>query len=53
MNYKSVALGTTAYTLVTFPLAVAWHVILFEEKYKAFGYFEGACQGLFLQSRPL
>ena len=41
MNYKSVALGTTAYTLVTFPLAVVWHVILFEEKYKAFGYFEG------------
>ncbi len=41
MNYKSVALGTMAYTLVTFPLAVVWHVILFEGKYKAFGYFEG------------
>ncbi len=41
MNLKLVALGTAAYTLVTFPLAVTWHVILFEEKYKAFGYFEG------------
>ena len=41
MNYKSTLLGTLAYTLVTFPLAVVWHVVLFEEKYRAFGYFEG------------
>lgn len=41
MNTKRVLLGTLAYTLVTFPLAVVWHVVLFEEKYKAFGYFEG------------
>lgn len=27
--------------MVTFPLAVVWHVVLFEEKYRVFGYFEG------------
>ena len=41
MNYKSTLLGTLAYTLVTFPLAVVWHIVLFEEKYQVFGYFEG------------
>lgn len=41
MNRKKVLLGTIAYTLTTFPLAVIWHVVLFEEKYKMFGYFEG------------
>jgi len=41
MNYKSTLLGTLAYTLVTFPLAVIWHVVLFEDKYHSFGYFEG------------
>jgi hypothetical protein len=41
MNHKSTLLGTLAYTLVTFPLAVVWHVVLFEEEYRAFGYFEG------------
>lgn len=41
MNPKLVLQGTIAYTLVTFPLAVVWHVVLFEEKYQAFGYFEG------------
>ena len=41
MNHKSTLLGTLAYTLVTFPLAVIWHVVLFEEKYHSFGYFEG------------
>ena len=41
MNYKSTLLGTLTYTVVTFPLAVVWHVVLFEEKYRAFGYFEG------------
>ena len=40
MNIKAVTLGTLAYTLVTFPLAVTWHVVLFEEKYIAFGYFK-------------
>jgi hypothetical protein len=41
MNHKLTLLGTLAYTLVTFPLAVIWHVVIFEEKYHAFGYFEG------------
>jgi len=41
MNNKLALLGTLAYTLVTFPLAVIWHVVLFEDKYHAFGYFEG------------
>ena len=41
MKFKPVLLGTLAYTLSTFPLAVIWHVLLFEEKYKEFGYFQG------------
>ena len=41
MNYKSTLFGMLAYTVITFPLAVVWHVVLFEEKYRAFGYFEG------------
>ncbi len=41
MNIRAVLLGTLAYTLVTFPLAVIWHVVLFAQQYRAFGYFEG------------
>jgi len=41
MNHKSTLLGTLAYTLVTFPLAIIWHVALFKDKYHSFGYFEG------------
>ena len=41
MNYKLILSGTLAYTLVTFPLAVVWHVLLFEETYRVFGYFQG------------
>lgn len=41
MNSKPVIFGTLAYTFVTFPLAVIWHILLFEEKYKGFGYFQG------------
>ena len=33
--------GAFAYTLVTFPLAVIWHVAIFKEQYQSFGYFEG------------
>lgn len=36
-----VALGTVAYTVSTFTLAVVWHVLLFEDQYIRFGYFEG------------
>lgn len=32
-------LGTLAYTIVTFPIAVVWHVVFFESVYLNFGYF--------------
>lgn len=41
MKPTQIILGTAAYTLVTFPLAVLWHIVLFEEKYRTFGYFQG------------
>ena len=41
MNLKKIALGTAAYTIGTFSLAVSWHVLLFEDRYRSFGYFEG------------
>ncbi len=41
MNTKKIALGTTAYTIGTFTLAVVWHVLLFGDRYRSFGYFEG------------
>ena len=41
MNIKLTLLGTLAYTLVTFPIAIVWHLLLFESQYQSFGYFEG------------
>ena len=41
MNIKKITLGTIAYTTGTFSLAVIWHVLLFEDRYRSFGYFEG------------
>ena len=41
MDARRVALGAVAYTLVTFPIAVLWHVGLFENLYRSFGYFSG------------
>lgn len=41
MNLRTILLGTLAYSLITFPLAVVWHIALFKEKYDAFGYFDG------------
>ena len=41
LNAKKLILGTIAYTVCTFSLAVGWHVLLFKERYEAFGYFEG------------
>ena len=41
MDAKRIALGTAAYTVVTFPLAVLWHVGLFKSLYQSFGYFSG------------
>ena len=40
MNVKKVVLGTIAYTIGTFALAVTWHILLFEDRYRAFGYIE-------------
>jgi hypothetical protein len=41
MDAKKIGLGTTAYTVGTFVLAIVWHVVLFEDRYRAFGYIEG------------
>ena len=41
LNAKKLILGTIAYTVCTFSLAVGWHVLLFRERYESFGYFEG------------
>ena len=41
MKTKQIILGTLAYTLVTFPLAVLWHVVIFKEQYQLFSYIEG------------
>lgn len=41
MQPGPITYGTLAYTLVTFPLAVVWHVVLFKALYMGFGYFEG------------
>ena len=41
INVKKLILGTAAYTICTFSLAVVWHIFLFNERYESFGYFEG------------
>ncbi|MCY3713584.1 MAG: hypothetical protein OXH02_09870 [Gemmatimonadetes bacterium] len=41
INARKLILGTAAYTVCTFSLAVGWHVLLFQERYQSFGYFEG------------
>ena len=41
MALKPVLLGTAAYTLVTFPIAIIWHILLFEQFYLTFSYIEG------------
>ena len=40
MFKKSVVLGAVAYILGTFPIAYVWHLVIFEERYRAFGYFD-------------
>lgn len=37
---KRIALGTIAYTAGTFVLAIVWHIVLFEDRYRSFGYIE-------------
>ncbi|MDE0279682.1 MAG: hypothetical protein OXN16_01180 [Gammaproteobacteria bacterium] len=34
-------LTAAGYVVIVFPLALAWHLGLFKEKYQTFGYFEG------------
>ncbi len=41
MYHREIALGTLGYTIATFTLAVVWHVVLFEDLYREFGYFKG------------
>ena len=41
MGAGKLIIGTAAYTICTFSLAVVWHVLLFRERYESFGYFEG------------
>ena len=38
---RQTVFAAIGYTLVVFPLALIWHVGLFEEAYHAFGYFDG------------
>jgi len=40
MTLKNVVLGTIAYTIGTFTLAVIWHILMFEDQYRAFGFIE-------------
>ena len=41
MQLKPLLLAALAYTVGTFFWAVLWHVLLLEEVYTTFGYFEG------------
>ena len=41
MRTKPIVLGIVAYAAVTFPIAVIWHVALFNDLYQSFGYFLG------------
>ncbi len=41
MNTKPIVLGVLAYALVTFPLAIIWHLVIFKEQYLSFSYIEG------------
>lgn len=38
-NMTKKLLSAIGYVAVVFPLAVVWHLVLFEEKYLIFGYF--------------
>ncbi|WP_299706635.1 hypothetical protein [uncultured Tateyamaria sp.] len=38
---KKQILAAAIYPVIVFPLAIVWHLILFKDKYMAFGYFEG------------
>ncbi len=40
-DMTKVLIATTAYLLIVFPLAFVWHLVLFEEQYRSFGYLDG------------
>lgn len=37
----NIMLATAGYVVIVFPIALAWHLGLFKEKYQTFGYFAG------------
>ena len=41
LSGRNVALSTVGYTIVTFTIAVLWHVVLFKSQYQELGYFDG------------
>jgi len=41
MKTRNIVVGTIAYTLSTFTLAIVWHIVLFKSLYVSFGYFTG------------
>ncbi len=38
MNFRAASISTIGYIVVTFPLAVVWHLLLFESQYQSIGY---------------
>jgi magnesium-transporting ATPase (P-type) len=39
MNWKKPILATIGYTVITFAIAIIWHIFLFEKLYLSWGYF--------------
>jgi hypothetical protein len=39
MNWKKPLLATISYTIITFAIAIIWHMVLFESLYLGWGYF--------------
>lgn len=38
---KKMLLAAAGYAVIVFPLALGWHLGLFEEQYQTYGYFDG------------
>ena len=39
MKFKGLILGTAAYIVIVFVLAVVWHIVIFKDLYVSLGYF--------------
>lgn len=39
--FRKQVLSAALYPAIVFPLAIVWHLMLFPDAYRAFGYFEG------------